>query len=221
MIKGVLFDFNGTLFFDDEQHMAAWEPLFYEITGKGEEDFIYFCDNFVSPSSREAFRLIHQLHDIPCTEEKLDWCVSRKEELYREICIKTDHLELAPGAPELLDYLKENGIPFNLATLSVKENVDFYFDYLKIGKWFDRNKIIFAEGNYQSKQQMYKAAAEAIGLGVEDCLVFEDQPQAINASYEAGVRYAIGVRLKKESRKAEVIQNIGDFTELDYSIFEK
>lgn len=34
MLNGVVFDFNGTLFFDSEYHLAAFDALKMEICGK-------------------------------------------------------------------------------------------------------------------------------------------------------------------------------------------
>lgn len=67
---------------------------------------------------------------------------------------------LAPGAPDFLDFLQERKVPFTIATASDKENVDFYFEHLGIGKWFDYDRIVYNNGQIKGKPdpQIYRIA---------------------------------------------------------------
>ena len=52
--------------------------------------------------------------------------MAEKEEIYRELCLKDrERFHLAPGAVELLDWIKERRIPRTIATASEIVNVTF------------------------------------------------------------------------------------------------
>ena len=79
-IKGVIFDFNGTLFFDGPKHLAAWTALVEEVRGtplsEEEKELVVGPPNlhilktlFPQISEREAKRLS-----------------ARKEAIYRALC---------------------------------------------------------------------------------------------------------------------------------------
>ena len=38
-IKGVIFDFNGTLFFDNDKHIMAWSEISKILRGRGITEF--------------------------------------------------------------------------------------------------------------------------------------------------------------------------------------
>ena len=66
----------------------------------------------------------------------------KKKNVTDKLCLKDkENLHLADGVEEFLDYLKENNIPRTIATMSEKDNVDFYIENFQLAKWFDIDKI--------------------------------------------------------------------------------
>ena len=65
------------------------------------------------------------------TSEELKEYSLLKEEYYREFC-KQDKasFHLVDGAVAFFDKLKELGIPFTIASASIKENIDFLLNHL-------------------------------------------------------------------------------------------
>ena len=78
-----------------------------------------------------------------------------KEAVYREMCRKEgDNQKLAPHAEEFLDFLCENDIPHTIATMSGIENVEFYIDHFNLKKWFDIDKIVYANGKIPGSENV-------------------------------------------------------------------
>ena len=91
---------------------------------------------------------------------------------------------LAPGAIDFLNYLKENNIPRTIATMSEKDNVDFYIEELKLYQWFDLEKIVYADGTIPGKPapDIYIKAARMLNLATQDCIVVEDAISGIESA---------------------------------------
>ena len=122
--SGVIFDFNGTLFWDTPLHNKAWN-IFLEKRGMHLSDHEFFA-TFHGKNNRDIFNnLFHREHSA----EEIRALVDEKETLYRQLCLETEMM-LAPGAPVFLDFLQKREIPFTIATASDKENVNFYFEHL-------------------------------------------------------------------------------------------
>ncbi|MDR2954731.1 MAG: HAD family phosphatase [Prevotella sp.] len=179
--SGVVFDFNGTLFWDTKLHNQAWD--------------IFLTKHGLYLSDEDKFRKLHgknnkdiflSLFEKPLSDEQIQKYVLEKEGLYQELCLKTD-MSLAPGVVDFLDFLKAKGIPFTIATASGKENVDFYFEYLPLSDWFDYSKVIYNNGSIKGKPdpQIYQLAMAMIGKQPEDVIVFEDAIAGLQSAKNA------------------------------------
>ncbi len=191
-VKGLLFDFNGTLFFDSDYHIEAIkqsaeifgvdtltrEFIVSHIFGRPNEEIV---KNFVKPDA--------STHDI----EKFEQI---KEDTYRALCKKTpDKFHLCNGVPQMLDYLKSRDIPFCIATGSPYSNVEFYFEHLGLARWFTLDNLVYSTGDFNGKPapDIYLRAAERIGLDASECAVFEDATSGILAARAASAAKVICV----------------------------
>ena len=190
--KGIIFDFNGTLFFDSEMHLEAWREFSEKLRG--------------TPFSDEEMR--HHMfgrtnHDIIAyaigkepSPELVERLAFEKEELYRNRCrAMGKDCKLAPYAVEFLDYLKSNNVPMTIATMSEKDNVDFYIEHFNLAKWFDLDKIVYSDGKIKGKPapDIYQIAAGKLGLNPCDCVVVEDAVSGIEAAKSAGIGKIVAI----------------------------
>ena len=150
-----------------------------------------------------------------------------KEALYRKRCLlEPEKFKLAPGAIELLDYLKENDIPRTIATMSEWDNVEFYIKEFKLEKWFDIDKIVYSDGTIPGKPapDIFLIAAEKIGLEPKDCIVIEDAIAGINSAKAAGIGEIVAIAslepLEFYEKMTGLTQIIKDFYEFDKSKLE-
>ena len=221
-MKGVIFDFNGTLFWDTPLHEMAWGALAKELRGTE------FTEEENQKLTGSTNRLITEYClDRKVSDEEQAVISERKEVVYREMCLKNpDIMKFAPGAVELFEFLNEHKIPMTIATSSEWLNVKFFIDNFNLGKWFDVSKIVFDQGKYPGKPfpDMYLHAAEVIGVDPKDCIVFEDAKAGIEAAYRANVGriYAINAKERKEeySKLPGVTACLKDFNEFDRSVIK-
>lgn len=216
--KGIIFDFNGTLYWDSAKHKQAWREFSKIIRGTEFTDEEMVLHMF----GRTNEEIIEYAIGRKPEPEMVKKYGDEKEELYRQMALKdSDNFHLAKGAEEFLDYLKENNIPRTIATMSDKINVKFYFKHFKLGKWFDIEKVVYADGIVPSKPapDIYQIAAKNINLNPQDCIVVEDAISGIKSAYNAGIGKIIAICSEEPyefyTSMPEVSQIIRDFEEFD------
>ena len=219
-MKAVLFDFNGTLFFDSDINYIAWKQTIGELTDN-RIDFDRIYPEYKSVRNEIFIEKIFEMMGYPKDPEKILYWAKRKEtKYYHTYCREHDRNQLAPGAEDLLKELKDRKIPFNLCTASLEENVDFYFSYIRLRKWFEKDRIAYDDGTFADKVEMYKAAAKRIGFQIGDCLVFEDSASSILQAVSAGCKSVVAIRKDDTPQIDEILQTIRDFTEFDRKILD-
>ncbi|MBE6577065.1 MAG: HAD family phosphatase [Ruminococcaceae bacterium] len=184
-IKGLLFDFNGTLFFDSDIQLDSFKRC-YARYGIIPPDDDYIFKNIFGMQNTAIFK---QYFFEDATEEQIADFINFKEKTYISLCREQkDRLHLCEGAPELLDYLKKKGIPVCIATGSERENVEFYFECLGLGRWFTYDTVVYTDGTFRGKPypDIYEIAAKRLGLDPSQCAVFEDAGGGMRAANAAG-----------------------------------
>lgn len=197
MFKGAIFDFNGTLFWDTHLHNKAWDIYLgrYNISLTSEEKHRKL-------HGKNNIQLINDLFDVELSEKEVLTIAREKELIYQDL-VKKDNLQLADGVIELFGYLIQNKIQFTIVTASDKLNVEFFIDYLGLDKWFDRDKIVYADGTSKPKPHpdMFLKAMHLLDLKPSETVIFEDSETGLQAA--------------KNARAGKVI--IIDSTGADYS----
>lgn len=158
------------------------------------------------------------------TAEERDRYSEEKEALYRTACkVNSEITHLVPGAEEFLTHLQCNGVPVILVSASIKSNVDFYFETFGLGRWLDRESVVFDDGTYEDKRQMYLEAARRLNTDLGDCLIIEDSPHAVSLASQ--LHPACIIALGRTAPAAQLLQlganhYIRDFSEFDYAWLE-
>ena len=182
--KGIIFDFNGVLLWDSHLHEKAWMDFSKDLRG-----FSLSTDEIVSHvEGRTNKSILEYLLKRPISTEELRTLAGQKESKYQSLCLQNaDDFHLSPGAVDLLDFLVENIIPHTIATASEKENLDFFLKHLNLDQWFDITKIVFDDGTFAGKREMYIQAAKNIDLQPGQCIAIEDSKSGIKAAYNANI----------------------------------
>ena len=218
-MKAVIFDFNGTLFFDSDINEWAWRQTINELSDN-KIDFDKVYQEYKSVRNYIFVKNVFIKLGYELDDEKINYWVKRKEtKYYHQFCYENNRKDLAPGAKKLLNYLKDNNIPINLCTSSIIENINLYFDYIGIGEWFDKDIIVYDDGNFDNKIKMYQKAADNINTNIKDCLVFEDSTKSLKEAIAAGCNNIVAIH--NDIVLPEIKQNINDFKEFDYSLLWK
>lgn len=182
MLNGVIFDFNGTLFFDSEYHLKVFDQLRMEIAGKHltmeELDKEY--------SGLPNVEIFKKMSDGKLSEAQCEAYSQRKEAMYRDAVANTPGgANLCNGAEEMFDLLKENHIPFTIASASIIENITFFRQQFHLDNWIDPKTIVYDDGSYKNKVAMFQDAMKRLGIK-DHVLVFEDSKSGILSAEKAG-----------------------------------
>ena len=191
-IKGILFDFNGTLFFDSDFHITAFRKIFPKF-GAPEPSREYVVSSILGRSNSTIYK---ENIDPQASDAEAAAFAKEKEAIYFDLCLANkERFKLTDGAIELLDHLKAEGVPFTIATGSDRESVDFFFKHLGLGRWFDIDKMVYIDGTFKGKPapDCYVLAAEKLGLSVSDCLIFEDGTSGIMAANAANAAGTVAI----------------------------
>lgn len=221
-MKGIIFDFNGTLFFDSHMHYEAWRLYSKKLRG------YEFSDDEMREKmfGRTNADIIEYAIGKKPTPDLVIKLAKEKESMYRDMCRKDrKNMVLAPGAENFLDFLKENNIPRTIATMSEWDNVDFYIKEFNLAKWFDIDKIVYSNGKIPGKPapDIYKIAAKNLNLEPNECIVVEDAISGINSANKAGIGMIIAIASIESDSLYKSIpyvnQIIHNFDEIDKQIF--
>ncbi len=104
-------------------------------------------------------------------------------------------------------------------------NVDFFFRHLRLHAWFARERVAFNDGTVRGKPapDIYRRAAQNLGMDVRDCIVFEDSKSGVEAAKRASARKVVGVSSASAPSRLRLWgadEIIADYTRPD-EIFEK
>jgi HAD superfamily hydrolase (TIGR01509 family) len=215
--RGIIFDFNGVLFFDADLQEKSWQVVARRLRGREMSDEEFATQMHGRPNAC----VLSYLAGREIAGAELAGWVEAKEGYFRELCLTTpNRLALSPGAAELLDALALEGIARTIATSSEIGNVRFFVQHLQLARWFDVDKIIYDDGVRPGKPapDMYLAAARNLGLEPSRCVVVEDALSGVASAQAAGIGYLVGIggpavreRLLAHRGVALVIETLRDF----------
>jgi HAD superfamily hydrolase (TIGR01509 family) len=211
---GVIFDFNGTLFWDSEFQETAWDKYLEShnrnLTLAQKKEYIHGRNN----KDTLEFIFKRELNDL-----EIEQYSEEKEIIYRNECLK-NKMQLAPGAVELLSYLNAHSIPIAIATASGKSNVDFFINKLNLLDYFAEEHIIYNDGNIKGKPHpdIFEKAIDKLGVNSYDSIIFEDSFSGIQAAMNCKVANIIIVNSTKENYSEFKFPIIGHFDEFDRNL---
>lgn len=181
-LKGILFDFDGTLADTMEGHYQAWKSALAEYG--------------IALQAREYYPLEGRgLHDVAreftrkwsWTEVAVGELVRKKKQYY----VQRQSIVFFPGVESLVSDLRTRGVPMGIVTaghldqlqMSVPKRFLDQFDVLVTGDLIERSK---------PDPEPYLRGAEKLGLAPPDCVAVENSPLGIRSARNAGM-YSIGV----------------------------
>ena len=212
-IRAALFDMDGTLVDNTHIHVRAFE---------------IFCDRYQAidwqeqlnqafgMGSDDIMRML--LPEEVIRERGLKALGDEKEAIYREIYAPEIHP--ITGLRELLTLLRKGGIRCAVGSSGCKENVDFVLNKYKIEKFFEVRISGDMVTRCKPEPEIYITAANALGVNIKDCVIFEDARAGFEAARRAGAGLVVGLTttLKKEIILAEKLADlvIDDFSQIEH-----
>lgn len=198
--SGVIFDFNGVIWFDTKIQETAWMEFASSLINRPVSQ-VELKEKMHGRTNKSFLEYL--LNKSLSNEEVLE-LTKQKETLYKEMCIKQgENFKLSPGAMKLFDYLLEHDIPHTIATASEITNLKFFIEHLKLDKWFDISKIIYDDGTFPGKPapDIYLKAAASIDVSPAKCIVIEDSISGMKAARNAGIGIVVALAAISDHEK--------------------
>ncbi len=203
--QGVIFDFNGTLFFDNDKHVLAWNEISKILRNKEITDQELHEKFNGTPNEQ----IIRYMTDNQADAEEILKYSRMKESFYREYCRKDrETFHLVKGVTEYFDDLLNAGIPFTIASASIKENIDFFIESFHLDRWIAPDQIVYDDGTYENKIAMFKDASKKIGVPLSECRIYEDSYSGIRSGYEAGCRQLVIICEKEKEAEYQILPGV-------------
>jgi len=178
MIKGVIFDMDGTLL-DSMPHWRTVSSGY--IRSKGLEPAPDLDAKLAGASLIEGSTHLRD-HYLPhmTAEDILDEVGGHIVDVYAQ------NVPAKPGAIEALRGLKAQGVKIALATASERRHSDPAFIRLGVFDCFDGLYTCQQAGHGKTDPAVFLLAAREMGLAPHEVAVVEDAPYALKTAREAG-----------------------------------
>ena len=209
--RAALFDMDGTLVDNSDVHVRAFEIF---CNRYGVRDWQERLSNAFGRGSDDIMRML--LPEEIIQEKGLQALGDEKEAIYREIYAPT--IEPVAGLHSLLELLKGAGIRCAVGSSGCKQNVNFVLDKCQIGEYFEARISGDMVSRCKPEPEIYLTAAKALGVKIEECIIFEDARAGFEAARRAGAGLVVGIAttLTKETIEAENLADlvVEDFTRI-------
>jgi HAD superfamily hydrolase (TIGR01509 family) len=174
----VLFDMDGTLV-DSEK---VWDVALYELAERaGGKLSVAARQAMIGSNMSRTMQLMRDDLGQPDRPEAPDveWLVDRVYQLFSE------GLVWRPGALELLRAVRAAGLPTALVTSTGRRLVEVALDTLGREN-FDAVVVGDEVKAPKPDPEPYRAAAELLGVPIEECVAIEDSPTGLASAVASG-----------------------------------
>ena len=179
MIEAILFDLDG-LMFDSEPHsLAAWEAVLQE---RGVTLDQLTIDSILGLRIDATARTLIDKYHLPDAVQDLG-----DAKTGYQIAHLDGNVPPRPGLPELLDEIDRRGLRKAIASSGIRRYVEAV---LRVNGLLDRFSVIITGDQVahgKPAPDVFLAAARALHVEPQQCLVLEDAPAGVQAAKAAGM----------------------------------
>ena len=206
MLKGAIFDFDGTLV----DSMFIWNTIGEDyLRSLGKEPNEDLRTVFMPLTLEEAAEYYREHYGVTLSVKEIVGGVNAMvEEIYRT------RVTLKHGVADYLRWLKGNGTPMCIATVTDRYLVEETLERLGILQYFSEIFTCAEVGYGKDKPIIYRKALEHLGTPKEETFVFEDSLFALKTAW-ADEFSTVGVYDRYED-KQEDIMTFADYYISDY-----
>jgi beta-phosphoglucomutase len=185
VLRGVLWDLDGTLVDSGDHHWRAWRDTMRA------EGVALTYEQFLASFGQKNDTILTAWMGAAATPAVIRRVGDAKESLYRQFAV-TEGLVPLPGAADWVTRLHDDGWRQAIASSAPAENVRVMLDALNLDRYFDA--FVSAEDVRAGKPdpQVFLAAAAKLQVPPSVCVVVEDAAAGIEAAKRAGMK-CVGV----------------------------
>ncbi|MBQ8839811.1 MAG: HAD family phosphatase [Clostridia bacterium] len=201
MIKGAIFDFDGTLV----DSMFIWDSFGEDyLRTLGKEPKENLTETFKTFTLEQAAEYYRKNYGVTLSvEEIVDGVNEMVAKLYRT------KVTLKDGVREFLEALKSQGVKMCVATVTDRPIVEDVLVSLGIRDFFTEIFTCAEVGYNKETPHIYRVALEALGAKKDETVVFEDALYALITAKKDGFKVA-AVYDRHERNQTQMKEN-GDY----------
>jgi len=214
MIQGLIFDLDGTITLTQQFHYQAFSQVFakhgIEYT---EHDDLY---KYAGMGSGTIFPTVFADHGITLTAEQIKEYSDEKKVIYTKILEENEILTVA-GIREFLQRMRDRGFKMCIASGNKLEAIEYLLVRVGLKEFFSIITTNKDAKNPKPAPDIFLAAAEKLGLKPEECIVFEDAVNGVQAARAAGI-HSIGLATRipvEDLRAAGAHHVVRNYNEID------
>jgi HAD superfamily hydrolase (TIGR01549 family) len=196
-----LFDLDGTLVDSVYSHVLAWRAA---LEGAGIELSVWRIHRRIGMSGGLLVNALLRETGMPITAEQ----VAHIQRLHaEEYARQVGQVRPLPGAPELLQYLTDRGVPWTIATSGRIESAQPALNVLGVDiriPVVTRDQVAHAKPD----PDLFLAAADRLGVDIQDTVVVGDSVWDLLAARRAR---ALGVGLLSGGYGYDELQSAGAY----------
>ena len=207
MLKGAIFDFDGTLV----DSMFIWDTIGEDyLRSLGKEPHEDLKETFMTLTLEEAAEYYRTHYGVTLSvKEIVDGVNTMVEGIYRT------RVALKQGVADFLAQLKDNGTRMCIATVTDRYLVEETLDRLGILQYFSEIFTCAEVGYGKDKPIIYQKALEHLGTTKNETYVFEDSLFALKTAKADGFT-TVGVYDRHENRQ-DNLKNLADYYIVDFA----
>ena len=207
MLKGAIFDFDGTLV----DSMFIWDTIGEDyLRSLGKEPHEDLKETFMALTLEEAAEYYRTHYGVTLSvKEIVDGVNAMVEGIYRT------RVALKQGVADFLAQLKDNGTRMCIATVTDRYLVEETLDRLGILKYFSEIFTCAEVGYGKDKPIIYRKALEHLDTAKNETYVFEDSLFALKTAKADGFT-TVGVYDRHENRQ-DNLKNHADYYIVDFA----
>jgi len=196
MIKGMIFDLDGTL---------VRLPIQYDIISEKLRNLFDTKDDFkplipsILKKANNDMNLVQQAFDLICDEEVKS----------------TNNFEVIEDAIEILNHFKNENFSLGLITMQCKKAAKLILDSMNISNYF--SCILTRDDSYERTIQI-KKSVEFLSLSPQEIVVIGDRIHDVNSAKQIGCSAILSNKNKLDSfKESPVISKLSELKKINFS----
>ena len=196
MIKGIIFDLDGTLVHIPIRYDIIFDKL--KILFDTKDEFKPLIPTILTKAKNDA-NLIQQAFDLICDEETN----------------AANNFEIIDNAIEILDHFKNENFSLGLVTMQCKKAAKLVLDSMNILNHF--SSMITRDDSFERTIQI-KKSVEFLSLSPHEVVVIGDRIHDVNSAKQVGCSAILSNKNKLDSfKESPVISELSELKKINFS----